>query len=92
MTHSVFRVQPYELGLEDGFAVVHDAKKNNRYTVPQGCYRVMMVPYIYDENGDKQTVQMGDIITIVDNKKYISHNKTYETSKKNRNWQTRNCL
>lgn len=92
MTRSVFRVQPYEVGLEDGFVVVHDAKKINRYTIPHGCYRMMMVPYIYDENGDKQTVALGDIITIVDNKKYISHKNTYETSKKNRNCEARNCL
>ena len=92
MTRSLLRVQPYELGLEDGFIVVHDIKKFNRLTAPHGCYRMMVVPFIYDENGDKQTVDEGDVIAIVDDKKYISHKNVYEISKKNRNRETQHSL
>lgn len=63
MIHS-FSVVRYVPGLEDGYVNTTDTRTSK-------FYRAAVVPFIYDQHGNKQYVFDGDFIVISDNKKTL---------------------
>jgi hypothetical protein len=73
MKHS-FSVVQYAPGLEDGYISTSSMSKSN-------FYRAAIVPFIYDQDGNKQRIFDGDYIIITNNNKTLKPKEALKYSK-----------
>jgi hypothetical protein len=76
-----FRVERYKAGLEDGFDIIKSRRTTNI------CY--LVVPYVYNEDGNKEYIHRDDLIFLKNNIKQVVHNEIIE---KNRNRKTKHYV
>jgi hypothetical protein len=88
-----FQILEFYPGLEDGY--IDRMKCNLKARSPLNC-NSMLLPFIYNEVGEKQIITECDVVEVQDNVKIvrrrieINHKVTYnETNKTNRNTKTR---
>jgi hypothetical protein len=73
MSRSIVSVKRYEPGMEDGFMVVSNYKRYKTLPNPNCSTKLMLVPYIFDSDGNKNIIREGDLISIINDDKRIYH-------------------
>lgn len=81
MTRSIVSIRKYELGMEDGFMVVSDYKQYKNLKLSHCCTKLMLVPYIFDSDGNKVIIRDDDLISTIDGVKNLYHHIPHKFKK-----------
>lgn len=73
MSRSIVSVKKYELGMEDGFMAINNYQRYKNLPNPNCCTKLMLVPFIFDSDGNKNIIRDGDLISTINGDKQVYH-------------------